>query len=120
MTNPAPHKAGHPNGKNPGDVWAMATAGLREAHFATYPLGIPAGSRPGGIVLDPFSGAATTGLAALQLGRRYIGIDLNPDYHALAVERIARHAPATNSSLEDGHGGVPRQRHRRNERGAPR
>jgi hypothetical protein len=42
VTNPGPHKAGHVNGKNPGDVWSMATANLRQAHFAAYPIGIPA------------------------------------------------------------------------------
>ena len=95
VTNPGPHKAGHALGKNPGDVWRMATAGLRQAHFATYPLGIPlraiaAGSRPGALILDPFSGAATTGVAALQLGRRYLGIDLNPAYHDLAAQRLTQ------------------------------
>lgn len=42
------------------------------------------------VVLDPFSGAATTGVAAESLGRDYIGIDLNPDYHAIGGRRIAR------------------------------
>lgn len=88
------HRAGHPLGKNPGDVWNIATRGLKEAHFATYPIDIPlmaikAGCSPGGIVLDPFSGAATTGVAALQLGRRYVGVDLNPDYHKIAAKRLA-------------------------------
>ncbi len=41
------------------------------------------------VVLDPFSGAATTGLAALQLGRAYVGIDINPAYHDLARQRLA-------------------------------
>jgi hypothetical protein len=49
---------------------------------------IAAGCRPGGTVLDPFSGTATTGLAALRLGRRYIGIDINPAYHELARRRL--------------------------------
>ena len=47
-----------------------------------------AGSPPGGLVLDPFSGAVTTGLAAQALGRRYIGIDLNPAYHDIAIQRL--------------------------------
>ncbi len=41
------------------------------------------------VVLDPFSGAGTTGLAALQLGRAYVGIDINPAYHDLARQRLA-------------------------------
>jgi site-specific DNA-methyltransferase (cytosine-N4-specific) len=101
VTAAGPHKAGHPNGKNPGDVWQLATANLRQAHFATYPLAIPlraiaAGSRPGAVVCDPFSGAATTGLAALQLDRRYLGIDLNPHYHDIAQARLAEHTTRAN------------------------
>lgn len=88
------HTAAHPRGKNPGDVWRLSTRPLREAHFAAFPIDIPlrciaAGCPPDGLVLDPFSGAATTGLAALQLGRRYLGIDLNPAYTALARRRLS-------------------------------
>jgi len=39
-------------------------------------------------VLDPFNGAATVGLVSLQLQRRYIGIELNPDYCKISVDRI--------------------------------
>jgi len=87
-----------PSGKNPGDVWPFPTRPLREAHFAAYPIEIPlrciaAGCRPGGTVLDPFSGAATTGLAALRLGRRYIGVDLSEQYAAIARRRLHPHLP---------------------------
>ncbi|MFJ6729437.1 DNA-methyltransferase [Streptomyces sp. NPDC091281] len=79
-------------GRNPGDVWTIATRPNPQAHFATFPIDLPircitAGCRPGGTVLDPFSGSGTTGAAALRLGRRYTGIDLNPDYHALAMRQ---------------------------------
>ncbi|MEC3974354.1 DNA-methyltransferase [Amycolatopsis sp. H20-H5] len=87
------HTAAHGRGKNPGDVWSIATRPLREAHFAAFPVDIPlrciaAGSPEGGVVLDPFSGAATTGLAARQLGRSYVGIDLNPDFHDIGLRRL--------------------------------
>ncbi|WP_037616358.1 DNA-methyltransferase [Streptomyces aureus] len=86
---------GHPLGRNPGDVWDITTKPYPAAHFAVFPIELPlrcikAGCRPGGTVLDPFSGSGTTGAAARQLGRKYIGIDLNPDYHDLARERFAQ------------------------------
>ncbi|MBV9141812.1 MAG: site-specific DNA-methyltransferase [Pseudonocardiales bacterium] len=91
------HTAAHPRGRNPGDVWSIPTRPLHQAHFAAFPIDIPlrciaAGCPPEGVVLDPFSGAATTGLAARQLGRSYIGIDLNPDLprHRTAPPRPRR------------------------------
>lgn len=79
-------------GANPGDVWELPTRPFPEAHFATFPIDLPrrcilAGCRPGGTVLDPFAGAGTTLLAAQQLGRRAIGIDLHPDYLKMALRR---------------------------------
>ena len=50
---------------------------------------ILAGCPAGGTVLDPFFGAGTTGLVADRLGRNCIGIELNPEYAALAERRIA-------------------------------
>jgi site-specific DNA-methyltransferase (cytosine-N4-specific) len=83
------------SGRNPGDVWSMATKPYPGAHLAAMPLELPircikAGCRPGGTVLDPFSGGGTTGEAARRLGRRYIGIDLNAAYHDLAIKRYAQ------------------------------
>jgi len=83
----------HPNGRNPGDVWSIPTKPYRGPHFAAYPLDIPArciqaGCKPGGMVLDPFAGTGTTGIAALALGRRFTGIDLNPAFAELAAERL--------------------------------
>ena len=49
-------------------------------------------------VLDPFSGSGTTGMVALQLGRDYIGIDLNAEYLEMAVRRVlGQEAPAIES-----------------------
>ena len=83
----------HPNGRNPGDVWAIPTRPYRGPHFAAYPIDLPtrcikAGCKPGGTVLDPFCGTGTTGIAALQLGRHFTGIELNPAFAALAAERL--------------------------------
>lgn len=85
-------------GRNPGDVWTMPTQPFPGAHFATMPLTLAercvlAGCKPGGVVLDPYSGSGTTGLAATKHGRRYIGIDLNADYLDLSLRtRLAQTA----------------------------
>jgi DNA modification methylase len=99
----AAHTAAHPRGKNPGDVWTIPTRPLREAHFAAFPIDIPlqcikAGCPPGGRVLDPFSGAATTGLAARQLGCSYTGIDLRGEFHDIGLARLS-HTAAGNHTL---------------------
>lgn len=79
--------------RNKRDVWSVATAQYREAHYATFPPElirpcILAGSPPGGMVIDPFFGSGTTGEVALQEERDYTGIELNPEYAALASRRI--------------------------------
>jgi site-specific DNA-methyltransferase (adenine-specific) len=125
--------AGHPLGKNPGDVWTLPTAGFRGGHFATFPLALAerpllatcpplvclacgqawrrelrnrdgrllalgdlkpmcrcdAGSLPG-VVCDPFMGTGTTALAAEKHQRDWVGIELNPEYVALAEGRLAK------------------------------
>lgn len=86
------------SGRNPGDVWTIPTQPYPGAHFAVFPLAIPerciqAGCKPGGTVLDPFSGSGTTGLAAAKHGRRYVGVDLNSEYLDLSLRtRLAQPA----------------------------
>ncbi|MDB5555404.1 MAG: methylase family protein [Rhizobium sp.] len=75
-------------------VWPMATQAFSDAHFATFPPElaarcITAGCPIGGVVLDPFGGAGTTGLVADRLQRDAILIELNPKYAAMAERRIA-------------------------------
>ncbi len=84
----------NPLGRNKRTVWTVATKPYSEAHFATFPPAliepcIRAGCPEGGICLDPFFGAGTTGLVAKKLGRHYIGIELNPEYIGMAQKRIA-------------------------------
>ena len=50
-------------------------------------------SRNGGVVLDPFCGSGTTGVACIQTGRRFIGIEIDEKYAAIAHRRIADAAP---------------------------
>ena len=75
------------------DVWIVNTVPFKGGHYAAYPpklaeTCILAGCPAGGVVLDPFFGSGTTGLAAKSLDRRYIGIELNAEYCALAGARI--------------------------------
>lgn len=81
-------------GANKRDVWVVATRPFREAHFATFPEQliepmILAGCPAGGLVLDPFFGAGTTGVVARKNGRHYIGIELNPAYIEIAERRLS-------------------------------
>jgi DNA modification methylase len=86
---------GTPAGANARTVWTIASQPYTGAHFATMPAALAercmlAGSRQGDVVLDPFNGAGTTGLVALRNGRRFVGVELNPTYCALALERWRR------------------------------
>lgn len=90
----------------PAKVWAMATSPFSDAHFATFPPELVercllAGCPAGGLVLDPFGGAGTTGLVADRLGRDAILIELNPEYAAMARRRIdaARLGPIERARL---------------------
>lgn len=79
--------------RNKRTVWTVSTKPFKDAHFATYPPDliepcIMAGCPEGGVVLDPFFGAGTTGLVAERLGRQWIGCELNPDYADIAARRI--------------------------------
>lgn len=83
---------------NKRSVWEITPAPFGEAHFATFPPAlvkpcILAGCPEGGTVLDPFSGAGTTGLVADQLGRDATLIEINPEYVEIARRRIERDAP---------------------------
>jgi len=85
--------------RNKRDVWAISTAGFKGAHFAVFPAAlvrpcILAGSRMGGVVLDPFLGSGTTAAVATEEGRGYIGIDINPDYVNIAKKRVEAAATA--------------------------
>jgi len=85
----------NPDGRNKRSVWTITTKPYKEAHFAVFPPKIPelcikAGSKEGDTVLDPFFGSGTTGWVAQRLGRKWIGIELNPEYIKIAEKRFAQ------------------------------
>ena len=81
--------------RNMRTVWSINTRGKKECHFATFPLELPtkgilAGCPEGGIVLDPFFGSGTTGIAARDNNRNWIGIELNSEYIDIAKNIMSK------------------------------
>jgi DNA modification methylase len=79
----------------PTNVLHFATECSNKSHSAAFPLELPAWfirlfTKPDDIVLDPFLGCGTTALAAKRAGRRYIGIEILPEYVALAETALAQ------------------------------
>ncbi|MFP5331344.1 MAG: DNA-methyltransferase [Acidimicrobiia bacterium] len=77
------------------DVWEIPSeSATRVNHPAPFPLELPRRlielfTYRGDLVLDPYMGSGTTAVAAVQSGRHYVGYEIDPDYHARAVERVA-------------------------------
>lgn len=83
--------------RNKRDVWNISVQPTKEAHFATFPEElvencIKAGCPKNGIVLDTFFGSGTTGLVAHNMGRHFVGIELNPEYIEIAKRRVSKGA----------------------------
>lgn len=94
----------NPAGRNRRSVWTVTTQPFPGAHFATFPPKliepcILAGSATGDTVLDPFAGSGTTGMVALRHDRSFIGIELSPEYAAMARNRIYDDAPLLNVEM---------------------
>ena len=90
-------QAFHPKGRNRRTVWEIPLSKFRGTHFAVFPkklveLCLLAGCPENGIVLDPFIGSGTTAVVAQRLGRKYVGIDINPEYCAMARSRLEQAA----------------------------
>lgn len=84
-------------GKQMKSVWRFTAPGRDEKLFGKHPTQKPlkllercilASSKPGDMVLDPFNGSATTGLAALKNNRKYVGIELSNEYLDLSIKRL--------------------------------
>ena len=78
----------------PSNVITMPASSLTIQHPAMYPIGLPEFfirlmSKEGDVVVDPFLGSGTTALAALKLGRKFLGIERSEEYVRLAESRIA-------------------------------
>jgi len=88
--------------RNPSDFWAISPAGLSEKREGEHPTQKPlallkriilAASRPGDLILDPFAGSSTTGIAAYELGRSFIGIEREKDFLDLSIRRFEELCP---------------------------
>jgi DNA modification methylase len=80
--------------RNRRSVWTIGSEPFKGAHFAVMPRAlvapcILAGCPEGGVTLDPFAGSGTVGIVALEHNRKFIGIELNPAYAAMACKRMA-------------------------------
>jgi site-specific DNA-methyltransferase (adenine-specific) len=80
-----------------GRLWTCTPPGKAEKEFGGHPTQKPqrlleriiqVSSEPGAVVLDPFNGSGTTGAAALKLGRRYVGLDNDPEYLEMTRMRL--------------------------------
>ena len=85
--------------RNLRSVWSVPTEPFRDAHFATFPPKlispcVRASTREGDAVVDPFFGSGTVGQVALELGRSFFGVELNPEYGDIARRRLAAAAGA--------------------------
>lgn len=89
--------SGNPLGKNPSDVWDIPNVNAKHIekteHPCQFPVSIPqrlikALTPENGLVLDPFMGSGTTGVAALMEGRRFAGAEIQKDYYEISIKRI--------------------------------
>jgi DNA modification methylase len=92
-TSTTPYNGNAKETRNRRSVWSITTKPFKGAHFAVMPEALAepcilAGSAPGDLVLDPFTGSGTVAVVALRHKRRFIGTELNPDYVEIATERI--------------------------------
>jgi site-specific DNA-methyltransferase (adenine-specific) len=81
--------------RNRRTIWSVNTEPFNYAHFASFPKElvrpcIIAGTDEGDLVLDPFFGSGTVGVMSVPLNRRFVGIELKPEYVEIAVNRLKK------------------------------
>lgn len=97
----------NPNGRLKRSVWEISTKGIGEKHYASYPeqlvtTPILASCPENGVILDPFFGAGTTGVAAFKLNRRFIGVEINKEYVDIAEKRLRKIGEKSKSGSTSG------------------
>jgi site-specific DNA-methyltransferase (adenine-specific) len=98
----------NPRGKILDDLWSIAhVSGRHDERIKGFPTQLPlkllrrvvgCASNPGDLVVDPFSGSATTGAACIELGRRYLGIEKSEDYAERSRRRLDGTKPCSMAS----------------------
>lgn len=108
-----PHKgqlSGNPLGKNPSDVWDIPNVNAKHiektGHPCQFPVAVPqrlikALTQPGDLVLDPFAGSCTTGVAAIMLDRRFAGAEVVREYYNISRKRLKSAEDGTLKIRED-------------------
>lgn len=88
----------NPEGKNPGDIWMFRNVKHNHEEQTIHPCQFPedliarvvlATTNPAGVVLDPYMGTGTVAVVARDHGRHFVGAELEPKYHAVALRRLA-------------------------------
>ena len=89
--------SGNPLGKNPSDIWDIPNVKAKHVEKTTHPCQFPVAipqrliralTLPDALVLDPFMGSGTTGVAALIEGRRFVGAEIKEEYYEISIERL--------------------------------
>lgn len=102
--------SGNPLGKNPSDVWDIPNVKAKHVektdHPCQYPVAIPqrlikALAPENGLILDPFMGSGTTGVAAILTGRRFVGAEIQKEYYDISLNRITEAANGDAKIRED-------------------
>lgn len=96
----------HPDGKNPGDIWSFRNVKHNHEEQTVHPCQFPEDlvarimlctTRPGDVVMDPYMGTGTTAVVARDFGRHFLGAELDPGYHEVALRRLAGEPNANGS-----------------------